>query len=40
VFDPLTQQLDRAKGVQGTVDEAASRQREAVDAQERGNAPP
>ena len=40
VFDPLTQQLARAKGVQGTVDEAASRQREAVDAQERGNAPP
>jgi hypothetical protein len=40
VFDPLTHNLDRAKDVQNTVDQAAARDRQAVDAQERGNAPP
>jgi hypothetical protein len=40
VFDPLTQQLQRAKDVQGTADQSADRQRQNVDAQERGNAPP
>jgi hypothetical protein len=40
VFDPLTQQLDRARDVQKTVDENAEAARKAVDAQERGDKPP
>jgi hypothetical protein len=40
VFDPLTQQLDRAKGVQSTVDANAENMRKAVDSQERGDSPP
>ena len=36
VFDPLTQQTDRAREVQKTVDEAAEKTRKAVDEQERG----
>lgn len=36
VFDPLTQQLDRARDVQKTVDENAEKTRQAVDAQEHG----
>jgi len=40
VFDPLTHNLERAKDVQNTVDQAAARDRQAVEAQERGNAPP
>jgi hypothetical protein len=40
VFDPLTQQLDRAKDVQNTVDANAAGTRKAVDAQERGDNPP
>jgi hypothetical protein len=40
VFDPLTQQLGRAKGVQSTVDANAESMRKAVDSQERGDTPP
>ena len=39
VFDPLTQQLGRAKAVQGTVDAGAEATRKAVDSQERGDNP-
>ena len=39
VFDPLTQQLDRAREVQKTVDENAARTRKALENQERGDAP-
>jgi hypothetical protein len=40
VFDPLTQQLERARGVQQTVDQNAESTRKAVENQERGDAPP
>jgi hypothetical protein len=40
VFDPLTQQLDRARDVQKTVDENSEKLRKAADAQERGDTPP
>ncbi len=40
VFDPLTQQLDRARDVQKTVDQNADATRKAVDTQERGDTPP
>lgn len=40
VFDPLTQQLDRARDVQKTVDRNADETRKAVDYQERGDSPP
>ena len=40
VFDPLTQQLGRAKNVQNTVDANAENMRKAVDNQERGDNPP
>jgi hypothetical protein len=40
VLDPLLQQEQRARDVQGTAADAASRARQAVDAQERGDAPP
>ena len=40
VFDPLTQQLSRAKGVQSTVDANTDNMRKAVDSQERGDSPP
>ena len=36
VFDPLTQQIDKAREVQKTVDENAEKNRQAIDAQERG----
>lgn len=36
VFDPLTQQMDKAREVQKTVDENAEKTRQAIDAQERG----
>lgn len=36
VFDPLTQQMDKARAVQQNVDEAAERTRKAIDNQERG----
>jgi hypothetical protein len=37
VFDPLTQQLDKARGVQKTVDQSAESTQKAVDSQERGD---
>ena len=36
VFDPSTQQLDKAYDVQKTVDEEAEKARKAIDNQERG----
>jgi hypothetical protein len=40
VFDPLTQNLDRARAVQKTVDENTDKTRNAVQAQENGDASP
>jgi hypothetical protein len=40
VFDPLTQNLDRARDVQKTVDENAAATRKAVQAQENGDPSP
>jgi hypothetical protein len=40
VADPLIQQLDRARGVQKTVDQGADRTRAAVDSEERGGGSP
>jgi len=40
VFDPLTQNLDRARDVQTTVDKQAERTRKDLEAQERGDTPP
>lgn len=40
VFDPLKSTLDRARSVQGTVDQSAERTREAVDKEERGDSAP
>jgi len=40
VFDPLTQDLDRARDVQKTVDENTEKSRRAVQAQENGDAAP
>lgn len=40
VFDSLTQTEQRARDVQTTVDENAARQRQATDAQERGDKAP
>jgi hypothetical protein len=40
VFDPLTQQLDRARDVQKTVDENAEKTHKTIDTQERGDTPP
>ena len=37
VFDPLTQQLDKARAVQKTVDQNTESTRKAVDAQEQGD---
>ena len=37
VFDPLTQQMDKAREVQKTVDEGAEKSRKAIDDQERGD---
>jgi hypothetical protein len=39
VFDPLTQDLNKARGVQNTVDDQAERTRNNVDSQERGDSP-
>jgi hypothetical protein len=39
IFDPLTQQLNRAKDVQKTVDQNTDAARKAVDSQERGDGP-
>ena len=38
VFDPLTQQIERAKQVQGTVDAQWEATKKTEDAQERGDA--
>jgi hypothetical protein len=40
VFDPLTQQLDKAHGVQAAADANADATRQAVDHQERGDGTP
>ncbi len=40
VFDPLTQQVERARGVQNTVDDHADTTRKEIDNQERGDTPP
>jgi len=40
VFDPLTHQMDRAKAVQGTVDENAESTRKEIEAQEHGETRP
>jgi hypothetical protein len=40
VFDPLTQQVERARDVQKTVDQNADNTRKAVDSQERGDSSP
>jgi hypothetical protein len=39
VFDPVTQELDRAREVQKTVDENAARTRQAIENQARGDTP-
>ena len=39
VFDPLTQELDRACEVQKTVDENAAKTRQAIENQAHGDAP-
>ena len=39
VFDPLTQQMDRARQVQGTVDTQTQDTRKAIEAAEGGEAP-
>ena len=40
VFDPLTQQLDRARDVQKTIEQSADKTRTAVDSQERADSSP
>jgi hypothetical protein len=40
VFDPLTQDLDKARGVQQAADANADATRKAVDSQERGDSTP
>ncbi len=39
IFDPMTQQLNRARDVQKTVDQNAAATRKAVDAEEHGETP-
>jgi hypothetical protein len=39
-FDPMTQQLDKAREVQATIDRSADTTRKAIDSQERGDNPP
>jgi PBP1b-binding outer membrane lipoprotein LpoB len=39
VFDPLTQDLQKARDVQKTVDEQAERTRNDINSQERGDSP-
>jgi hypothetical protein len=36
VFDPMTQQMDKARAVQGTVNQQAADTQKAIDAEERG----
>jgi hypothetical protein len=40
VFDPMTQQLNRAQAVQTTIDQSADKTRKAIDSQERGDSSP
>jgi hypothetical protein len=40
IFDPMTQQLDRARDVQKTIDQSADKTRAAVESQERGDSSP
>ena len=40
VFDPMTQQIGRAREVQGTVDANADATRKSVEKQESGDNPP
>ncbi|GAC1303635.1 MAG: hypothetical protein NVSMB10_05880 [Steroidobacteraceae bacterium] len=40
VFDPLTQQVDKARGVQNTVDANQADTRRSVERQERGDGTP
>jgi hypothetical protein len=40
IFDPLVQTEQRARDVQKTLDQSASRARQSVAAQEKGDAPP
>jgi len=40
VFDPLTQDLDRARAVQKIVDENTDATRKTIQAQENGDSPP
>ena len=40
VFDPLTQNLGKARAVQKTIDTGADATRKAVDSEERGDTPP
>jgi hypothetical protein len=40
VRDPLVDSVERARGVQRTVDEAAARQRASIDGEEHDRAPP
>jgi hypothetical protein len=39
-FDPMTQQLNKAREVQATIDRSADTTRKAIDSQERGHNPP
>jgi hypothetical protein len=39
VFDPMTQPLKRAQGVQAMIDQSADDTRKAVESQERGDPP-
>ena len=40
IFDPMTQQLDRARDVQKTIDQSADKTSAAVESQERGDGSP
>ena len=40
VLDPLTRDLEKARGVQQTVDQQADSTRLKIDSQERGDSPP
>jgi len=40
VLDPMRSELDRARGVQSTVERSADDTRKAIDAQERGDSTP
>ena len=40
VFDPLTKPMERARGVEKTVDQGAVNERKTLDTQERGDTTP